>query len=46
MTAVSYIAPARYYFIVYSFYSLSFMPKVRLGFVYMYISAALAIGNI
>ena len=46
MTTVSYIAPARYYFIVCSFYSLRFMPKVRLGFMDMYISAALAVGNI
>ena len=46
MTAVSYIAPARYYFIVSSFYSLRFMSKVRLGFMYRYVSAVLAIGYI
>ena len=46
MTAVNYIAPAGYYFIICSFYSLRFMPKVRLGFMSRYISAVLAIGNI
>ena len=46
MTTASCMGTAGYYFIECSFYSPGSMPKVRLGYVYRYVSAVLAIGYI